>query len=52
MIGLCTAYIDQYKNSLTKWSKGKRRRIELTSQGNRKSECYLSVVKKKMSAVN
>ena len=42
-----TAYSDQYKNSLTKWSKTKRKRIELASQGKRKSECYLSVVKKK-----
>ena len=31
----------------TKWSKSKKKRIELTSQGKRKSECYLSVVKKK-----
>ena len=42
-----TAYSDQYKDSLTKWSKTKRKRIELASQGKRKSECYLSVVKRK-----
>ena len=42
-----TAYSDQYKNSLTKWSKTKRKRIELASQEKRRSECYLSVVKKK-----
>ena len=35
----------------TKWSKTKRKRIELASQGKKKSECYLSVVKK-MSAGN
>ena len=41
-----TAYSNQYKIILTKWSKTKRKRIELASPGKRKSECYLSFVKK------
>ena len=37
---------EQQATGLLEWSKTKRKRIELASQGKRKSKCYLSVVKK------